>query len=101
MNEVSVSKNIMCDLLDCKSKVEDMKMLVDEWSVQLKDLGLLNRMTDILYANRYMNDLVEIADESTDGYIFSGFIWGGKKYEIESSAGDNKEFRSENRKNEE
>lgn len=50
---VSMSVATASDLIDCKSKVEDMKMLIDEWSVQLKEIGLLDKMADILYSRRY------------------------------------------------
>lgn len=50
---VSMSATTASDLIDCKSKVEDMKMLIDEWSIQLKEIGLLDKMADILYSRRY------------------------------------------------
>lgn len=56
MKYVQVSENVLCDLLNCKSKVNDLKMLVDDWASQLKELNLLDEMTDILYAERYGNE---------------------------------------------
>ena len=62
MQYVQISAQVLCDMLDSKSKVTDLKMLVDEHAKQLKAVNLLEKMTDILYSTRY---------QASDNEVFS------------------------------
>lgn len=53
MKYVQISEKVLCDLLDSKSKVTDMKTLVDEHATQLKEIKMLEKAVEILYSNRY------------------------------------------------
>ena len=56
MEYIQVSKSVLCDLLNSKSKVTDMKLFVEENAIQLKEMQLLNEMAEILYSERYSVD---------------------------------------------
>ena len=53
MKYVQISEAVLCDLLDSKSKIIDIKLLVDEYSLQLKEMRMLDRVNNILYSNRF------------------------------------------------
>ena len=65
MRYTQISTPIMCDLLDCKSKVEDMKLLVEEYALQLKALNMLDRLAEILYSVRYDPNNQDLIEELT------------------------------------
>lgn len=51
-----VSDVILADMLSAKSKVTDMKMLVEANAALLKDVGLLDEMAAILYGAVYKEE---------------------------------------------
>ncbi len=53
MKYTQVSEPVLCDLLNSKSKVTDMKLLVDEYAKQLKEIDMLEKIVTILYSERY------------------------------------------------
>lgn len=53
MQYAQISAQILCDLLDSKSKITDLKMLVDDYAPQLKEIRMLDKMVEILYSTRY------------------------------------------------
>ena len=61
-NYTYVSDVILADMLSAKSKVTDMKMLVEANAALLKDVGLLDDMTAILYSVAYKEECGEHDD---------------------------------------
>ena len=51
-----VSDKILKDMLSAKSKITDLKYLVDEYSNQLKQVGVLDKINEILYSRVYETD---------------------------------------------
>ena len=51
-----VADSILKDMLSAKSKITDVCLLVDENAAQLKELGLLDDFSDILYSVRYNDE---------------------------------------------
>ena len=53
MKYVQIAEPIFRDLIDAKSKVTDIKMLVDDYAIQLDRMGFLHDIRAILYGERY------------------------------------------------
>ena len=51
MNYVQVSESTLCDLLNCKSKITDLTLLVDRYAAQLHTMGFLVDFRNILMTN--------------------------------------------------
>lgn len=62
MGYTYVSDAILRDLISAKSKVTDMRLLVDANAALLKDVGLLDDMTAILYSVAYKEECGEHDD---------------------------------------
>ena len=48
MGYTMVSNSILCDLLNCRSKVTDMELLTDKHAAQLHRIGFLEDIREIL-----------------------------------------------------
>ena len=65
MDYIKISESVFRDLISCKSKVDDMRMLLEDDTDKMSKSQILRRLNNVVYSYRYA-DSPQASEQQND-----------------------------------